>query len=455
MKKVDIVIRYEHKVRELESIMLLKIEMERRGYTVEFTANYDFFQDERSINPRLIVSPAIYNDGQLNFDLSRYGLKKKIVNLLAEQLMGIKEEEDPDGYHNVTGTAQRIVTFCWGENTKRRLVAAGLEEDKALVVGQLSTDMLHGPLAKTLKNKIELSKLYGIDENKRWNLFISSFAYCELDDFQRVNIRNIYGEKYLNEFTEVSLKSREQILEWFEAILKLYPDDIIIYRPHPDEARKSNALRLLEKQYDNFRVIADLPIKHWINAADKIYNWYSTGIIDAQVLKKPIRILRPCFIPEDYDYRILYHTNHIQTLNDFLKDYESLDTDKGLDYSVISDYYYIPDSYVYIKICDVLEEMLNSNKFDIRYSLSEYYHFGRLYLRRKFVESVNFLEPYARKMHLFNKVFKRRDTLRKVLKEGYKKNIATAYEIEDMYNLLKPIIDIYNSPQDDTNKKRS
>ena len=47
-EKVDIVIRYEHKVRELESIMLLKIEMERRGYSVAFVANYDYKNKKHS-----------------------------------------------------------------------------------------------------------------------------------------------------------------------------------------------------------------------------------------------------------------------------------------------------------------------------------------------------------------------------------------------------------------------
>ena len=36
-QKVDFLIRFEHKIRELESVMLLKLE--RRGYTVELVCN--------------------------------------------------------------------------------------------------------------------------------------------------------------------------------------------------------------------------------------------------------------------------------------------------------------------------------------------------------------------------------------------------------------------------------
>ncbi len=438
-QKVDVVIRYEHKVRELESIMLIKLEMERRGYTVAFTANYDY-KDKRHIEPKVIVSPAIYSDNQLLTDLFRYGLKRKYVNLLWEQLMGIKEEEDPNGYHNVYGTAQRIVTLCWGNNTKRRLVAAGMDEKFAKVVGQLNTDLLHGNLSKNLCTKHELSAKYGIDNNKRWNLFISSFSYCSLDNNQRETIIRIRGEKYLKEFAMISEQSREQILKWFEQILLKYPDDILIYRPHPDEAKKSQKLKDMERSYPNFRVITDLSIKQWANACDKVYNWYSSGIIDAYILKKPIRLLRPLVIPKEYDYRLLYKANQIKTLEDFLEDYPSLDINGGLDDEVVSDYYHIPDRYVYLDVCDLLEEMLKSNKYDIYLTVKEYMHFVPLILRRRIIDFFDFLEPVVRKLHLFRGVISRRDQLKRDLDAGFEKNVATNKEIEELSSLLKPFV---------------
>ena len=49
-KKVDFLIRYEHKVRDLESIMLIRTELERRGYSVAFICNYEY-------NPQVRYQP--------------------------------------------------------------------------------------------------------------------------------------------------------------------------------------------------------------------------------------------------------------------------------------------------------------------------------------------------------------------------------------------------------------
>lgn len=439
-KKVDFLIRYEHKVRELEGIMLLKLELEKRGYSVGFVANYDYKTDKRCYKPKVIVSPAIYWDSTLKTDLSVYGLKKKIANLLWEQVMGIEEEESPNGAHNITGTGQKITAFLWGENTKERLVGVGMPPQNAIVVGQINTDLLRGSFINTLKTKEELSKEFNLDVKKRWNLFVSSFAYCELDNLQKDLIIRTYGEKYYDEFTECSNKSREVILSWFESALTKYPNDIIIYRPHPDEAKKSLGLKRLEKQYSNFRVIFDYSLKHWIYSADKIYNWYSTGIIDAEVLNKPHRILRPYEIPRNYDYRLFHTANQIKTIQQFEEDYTSIERKEIINTQLLSSYYYLPPKYVYLSICDILEKMLLTSKYDVHYSIRERIHFGIPYLKTRLVKVISFSFPILRALHLFDHYFSAYDASIKALEDGYNKNVATEEEIKELSAKLKPIV---------------
>lgn len=436
---VDIVIRYEHKVRELESIMLIKIEMERRGYSVAFTANYDY-KNKKRYEPKLIVSPAIYNDGQLLTDINQYGLKKKIANLLWEQVMGIAEEESPNGAHNVVGTGQKVVTFCWGENTQRRLVAAGMPKNNAKIVGLINTDLLRGGFRKLLANKKQLAGRYGINFESRWNLFISSFAYCELDEIQKTLIKKVYGDKYFKEFTTLSVKSRNVLFSWFEAVLKKYPKDEFIYRPHPDEMAKSEELKRLSEKYPNFHIIAELSLKHWCNAADKVYNWYSTGMIDAVVLNKPCRILRPFYISKEYDYRLFYDRNQIKSLQEFLDDYESLDKTNGLDCQIFTDYYYMPKRYAYVEICDVLEEMLITDKYDIHYTSEEKRMYRYEYLKAESHRRLSCSKPILRKLGLFKDKFAESDIAEKVKVEGFAKNVATEGEIQQLYNKLAPIV---------------
>ena len=58
-KKVDFLIRYEHKVRDLESIMLIRTELERRGYSVAFICNYEY-------NPCLLYTSPSSRDATLS-----------------------------------------------------------------------------------------------------------------------------------------------------------------------------------------------------------------------------------------------------------------------------------------------------------------------------------------------------------------------------------------------------
>lgn len=441
MKKipVDIVIRYEHKVRELESIMLIRMEMERRGYSVAFTANYDYKSTIR-YNPKLIVSPAIYNEDTLLSDLKEYGLKRKIVNLLWEQLIGIKDEEAIDCSHNITGAGHKAIAFCWGQRTQSRLVKAGMPVKNTKVVGQINTDFLRGPLSATIMTKDQLATKFGLNKNARWNLFVSSFSYCELDELQKELIIKLCGKKYLNEFTEISNSSREGILNWFENTLSDYPDDIFIYRPHPDEAKKSIILKNLESKYKNFFVISDLAVKHWINASDMIYNWYSTGIVDAIILNKPYRILRPIIIPKEYDYRLFYNAVHIKSLSEFKEDYPSLEIKDIVDKKLYSEYYYVPDMYVYKEICDILEDMLNTGKYDIKYTLNEKISFGMQYIMSQSIRRLSFVKPLLRKFHIFESRLNKSALIRETLKKGYQKNVASKEEIDAIYKKLKPII---------------
>ena len=65
---LDFLILYEHTVREYESDLLLKLELERRGYTAEIRQLLDrkklkYFTWQK---PRVLVSSCMYDDPALN-----------------------------------------------------------------------------------------------------------------------------------------------------------------------------------------------------------------------------------------------------------------------------------------------------------------------------------------------------------------------------------------------------
>ena len=87
-QKVDFLIRYEHKIRELESVMLLKLELERRGYTVGLVCNYEHRHD---YEPKVLIVPAGYYTEHFMYEMCKYSIRK-IANLQLEQLFQSRNE---------------------------------------------------------------------------------------------------------------------------------------------------------------------------------------------------------------------------------------------------------------------------------------------------------------------------------------------------------------------------
>lgn len=438
-KKVDFLIRYEHKLRELESIMLIRTELERRGYSVAFSGNYDYKRDY-TFSPKVLVCPSLYATEQLAGNLIEYGIQKKVANLVWEQVFKAKVEEDPNSTCNITGISARAVSFCWGQKSIDRIVGAGVAPDRAVLSGHINTDLLRGKFRKTLISKEELAQKYNLDANKRWNLFISSFVCCEMSDHQHQMLNDSWGIEETTYFTEVSNESRKEIIEWFKKVLVRYPEDIIIYRPHPVEASKSVELKKLAKEFANFRIISDEAIKHWIDASDKIYNWYSTGMIDVVVLNKPVRLLRPIKIRNSQDYYIFANAEQITTTAEFLADYEDLELREIMDRELFGKYYYLPEGFVYQKICDVLEEMYHTDKYDMYYTFGERLKYTYLHLRWRILYPFRFLKPYLKHIPGYKKRLEGQLETLDLLKTGYEKNVATDDDIKEIYSRVRPII---------------
>lgn len=439
MKKVDFLFRYEHKVREIESISLIRLELERRGYTVGFIGNYEY-DNNQNYKPRVFVAPAIYNNGQLVGDWSKYGAIKKIANMQWEQLFHIEEEEKPNAFHNITGVGQRAVNFCWGNSTKERIVRGGVLKDRAIVVGQINTDMVRGKFKEVLQSKKDLSIKYSIDYSKKWLLFMSSFAHCEMEEHQAAMSRAARGDDNFEMMSQIAYKSRDIILDWFEEVLKKDPSLIIIYRPHPDETGRYSRFRDMTSKYMNFKVISGDAIKHWVNSCDKIYNWYSTGIVDAIILgTKPYRLLRPVNLPKSTDYKLMFTAEKITSREEFLSDLYDYSIKKIIPQDVFDSYFYIPDNYVYITICDVLEKLLKTNAYDICYTSREKAFINRLYVKGHIINFVKAIVPNIFIDYLRDRSEKAR-SYRQMLKDGYQKNVVTPKELNDIFSRLKSML---------------
>ena len=80
---IDVMILYEHKNREMESILLLKHELMRRGYKVRLKSVFELKQIRYFLEkPKVIVCPYLYSDVELHkYIYEVFGSADKIMNL--------------------------------------------------------------------------------------------------------------------------------------------------------------------------------------------------------------------------------------------------------------------------------------------------------------------------------------------------------------------------------------
>lgn len=368
----NIVILYEHKAREMETVLLLRYELMRRKHDVNIMQTDDLNRTKYLFKKTdLVITPFLYG----NYELKRYvfeifGCVNRICNLQWEQ---IYNRGDKKNYkRNPKGNAKYATHICWGMDTYNRLIND--ECINAVITGAPQMDFLKDSFNDWYLKKDILYAKYGIDINKKTLLFISSFSYLGLSDDKMDELKSLVDfDPYF--FRELTEKSRDVILSWFEKMMEDNSRINIIYRPHPGELIDER-IRDLCNRYDNLYLISEESVSQWIVRCDVILNWYSTAGIEAFFANKNNVFLRPFELPTNMDYEMFDTVCTAKTYNDFSK--------LILNEEIVSDYYknnpldkkvtlyYLMDKKPsFIKIVDVIEKMLDK-KEDMR--ISSAYH---------------------------------------------------------------------------------
>lgn len=361
MKKVDFLFIYESKVRELDSICLLKYELERRGYsTAILNTWYCIDHKFKKYNAEVVISHALMNDGVFDFIKYYAGTIKKLVNMQCEQI-GTNEDKTINSRFIYTGLAKKGVHIAWGENTYERLLnQSQIPKENIKLTGQIALDFCRPEFEDYYIKKEKILDEFNLSKYENIILFISSFSYVNLPE-------NLYEQSNINnkrEFTEISLQSQDIILSWITMLLSKYPSRLFIYRPHPAEAENIR-LHQLENKYENFHVINKYSVKQWIKISDKIYTWYSTSIVEVYASGKNCSILRPIKIPNSFDIEIYNDARVISNYDEFeasLTKNESF----PININLLSRYYYIDQKEAaYIKIANELENVYKNDNYII------------------------------------------------------------------------------------------
>ena len=380
----DIVIFYELPERELNNANLLKSEFERRGYSVDIKDYWNYREILFPIKekPKLVIAQSGYD----NSDLERFTLRfkpkiDKMLNMRYEQV--IAKRILNSSLHYPRENMKNMCHICWSHHIKEEMIQQGIPEKNLPVTGDIKTDFSNKLFDSFYKTKEELGEEFGLDINKEWILFISSFTFNENDSNQRLKRmnNNLEDGKYMQKW---DIESKKILMTWIKEFLENHPEKEFIYRPHPVEYNVMDediSMYTLEKEYPNFHYISKYAIQEWIRPCDYLNTILSTSIIDVYLLEKQCNILRPVPLDPEFDNPLLLHADSIDSYDEF----ERANSTKSDNPFPISDedvnkYYYFGDKLAFESICDFVEKMIADDSFK-----SDFYPSKSKFLRLKFV----------------------------------------------------------------------
>lgn len=371
MKYYDFVMIYEHKVRELECLCLLKMYLEKRGYSILLKCLHDkqiFRTSARirkpSIHAKVLVVYACYNNTTLQRCVENYISFEKVIDFQWEQMIA-RSQEKGNSYRNFAGIGKEVVHISWGlKNRKRLIEQAGIPEDKVFLTGNMSLDFLRPEFSTYYKSKEQICKQYGFPLNSKICILFANYRGADVDEEQVKSWKEQYGESRVA-VLKLGKKTKEVVLEWIEKAARDFQDYVFIYRPHPGENTKE-----VEEKFavtDNVYIISEYSSKQWIFIADFLFSWHSTVVVETFIKGKTCYSLEPFGYIAEEDNAIFENMQGIKEYKSLKNVLEGQNFDIELNEEEIINIFgeYDTDEPNYVKVGRVLETVLKEEKYGI------------------------------------------------------------------------------------------
>lgn len=352
-EKKSVVIVTEVANRELDNALLLKTELEMRGYDVSILSRWE---QVRFRETDILITPNCYIKPNYEFYRYRYNCRSgSIVNLQYEQVLS-SIEEDNDLY-SLDDTAKGITHICWGRHTLERLLGKGVKREDLPVTGAIQLDTTRPMFSSYWKDKEEIAREFALPMNTKWILYISSFACFIGSKINEVQLET-HTEDNVERFAFVTDRSQKTTLAWFDRFLQENKGYTVIYRPHPVELSSPQVREMTRKYPDSFRCIQDYEVKQWLKVADIPCTWLSTAIAESYFSGKNCLVFRPCPIPEDVDcvlYKEVRAAETYETFAESIHEYDPSIERFPISRKRIEYYYDFSSEPAYRKIADVID----------------------------------------------------------------------------------------------------
>lgn len=353
MQKKNAVIVIEVANRELDNALLLKAELEKRGYRVNIMSKTEQLRFQET---DILITPNCYIKSNYDFYRYRFNCKSgKIVNLQYEQVLSPIEEDNE--LYSLDPTTKQITHVCWGKHTVDRLRRKNVKPELLPVTGAIQLDTTRPQFDSYWKSRDQIAEEFGLPREKKWILYISSFA-CFIGSKINEVQKETHSEDNVERFAVVTDTSQRATLSWFDRFLEETDEYIVIYRPHPVELSSPQVREVVAKHPDSFRCIQDYEVKQWLKVADIPCTWLSTAISESYFMGKNCLVFRPCEIPEDVDcvlYKGVHAAEDYEAFKARILGYHPSTEYFPIDRELIEYYYDFSREPAYQKIADVVD----------------------------------------------------------------------------------------------------
>ena len=287
---MNVIIFYEHLVREWDSSQRLKALYEAQGDHAEvYSIFFEYFKAYRSAKkniPDVILVP-FFIDEIHEVHLSMFlDLNKniRVINLHQEEIgsnisEGLIQPRTPYAKNG-------LFHFVWGEHFRNRLLSWGVKDANIIITGNSRNDMRN----ITRATKDELASEYGLSPRKKWILFAENRGWYQGRTGNMKALTSMMTARGLTEEQMLrAIREERENLEAFAEDMRGLGEDFgreyeFIYRPHPGTVLK----------YDGMppcvHIIANRPIYDWIACCDLFLTCESTSIFEAEMMGKPCAI---------------------------------------------------------------------------------------------------------------------------------------------------------------------
>lgn len=369
MRELDFLFLYEHKVRELENLCLIKYELDRRGYKTEIRYIEDV-ENALAVKPfihtKVLLVMACYNNQTLEWQTKNFVKFDKVIDMQWENIVYPKDEDRKDAYKNYTEIGKEVVRVSWGkQNQIRMLDVVGMEPKKLKMTGHVGMDFLREPLSRYYLDRKELFEKYEIPSDKKVILFASPYYGDCLEESYIRDMCLRFGENWAD-YYRFMCESQKEVLTWMEEILREDSKICIVFRPHP--GHPSNCAQELAEKHDNFKIITGESVKQWIVTCDKVYTGNSSVVVEAFFAKKMCQLLFPLPVTEGFELKLISNSAKITDFTGFKNSvYAEKETFPTPEESIEEIYLIDWQRPSYVKLADMAEDVLK----DDFYRLSE------------------------------------------------------------------------------------